>query len=71
MPDIGTTSWLLKAFRDLSTERQVGMSVGPIPLSAIWAYSDRHQLGDLFILQIQRLDEHYMKVMHDGHSQSN
>lgn len=71
MPDIGSTSWLFRAFRDLSTERQLGMSIGPIPLSAIWAYSDRYGLGELFILQIQRLDEHYLRVVNDGKHKGN
>lgn len=30
------------AFWDLNTERQIGMSAGPIPFSAIGAYADRY-----------------------------
>lgn len=71
MPDLGPTTWLMRAFKDLSTERHIGMALGPIPLSAIWAYADRHQLGELFTLQIQRLDEHYLKADDDGQQKSN
>lgn len=48
------------AFMELSTERQIGMDVGPIPRSEIQAYADRHGLGDLFVRQIRSIDTAYM-----------
>lgn len=33
-------------FRLLSTERQFGMGVGPIPIRAIWDWMDRAGIGD-------------------------
>jgi hypothetical protein len=29
------------AYLELSTERQIGMTAGPIPVSSLWAYCDR------------------------------
>lgn len=55
-PDIAGNQWLLNAFYELSTCRQIGMDLGPIPLTAIQAYSDRHELGELFVLQIMEID---------------
>ena len=34
------------AFCELTGERQMGMGLGPIPLTAIWAYADRHGLAE-------------------------
>lgn len=36
--------WLFRAWRELSTCRPVGFSVGPIPLTAIFEYVDRFEL---------------------------
>lgn len=36
------------------------MDIGPIPLSKIQDYSDRHSLGDLFVRQILEIDRAYM-----------
>ena len=52
--------WLVSAFGELSTCRQVGMGVGPIPLTAIQHYADRHELGELFIKQILDMDRQYL-----------
>lgn len=29
------------AYLELSSERQIGMGIGPIPISSLWAYCDR------------------------------
>lgn len=34
----------VNAWRDLSTCRQIGMEVGPIPIDKIWAWCDRRGL---------------------------
>lgn len=53
------------AFWDLMSCRSVGMGEGPIPWTAVDAYSRRHSLEgqdfeDLWHI-IRRLDAHYMK----------
>jgi len=64
MPEISGDRWLLRAFYDLCTVRQQG---GSIPITAIWEYADRYDLGELFVMQVQRLDNDYVtKVIHDG-----
>lgn len=40
------------------------MGMGPIPLTAIHQYSDRHELGDLFVRQILQIDRAYL-LAHD------
>jgi hypothetical protein len=35
---------ILSAFMELSTERQIGMSIGPIPLSKVTEYLERYDL---------------------------
>lgn len=48
------------AFNDISTERQSGMAMGPIPSSAIAAYTNRHDLtrlqGDQLYLIVRAMD---------------
>ena len=55
----------MKSFHDLSTERSVGMSLGPIPWSKIVQYADRYQLEpdvtEAFIDIIRTMDVAYMK----------
>jgi hypothetical protein len=36
------------------------MDIGPIPLTAIQDYADRHGLGDLFVRQILEIDRDYL-----------
>tara|TARA_R110000803_G_scaffold209440_2_gene279054 strand:- start:1176 stop:1412 length:237 start_codon:yes stop_codon:yes gene_type:complete len=64
-PDIRTCTWLVEAFTELSTCRQIGMALGPIPLTAIQDYTDRHQMGDLFIRQIMAIDRAYLSEQND------
>jgi hypothetical protein len=40
------TRLVLEAFRSASTERQVGMALGPIPESAVHAFGDRMGLDE-------------------------
>jgi hypothetical protein len=44
MPAIGSYSPILSAFMELSTERQIGMSIGPIPMSKAMDYLSRYRL---------------------------
>ena len=36
--------WFFKAFRELETERMIGMDVGQIPVGAIHRYADHYKL---------------------------
>lgn len=38
--------WYIQAFWDLSTERQVGMALGPIPMSKVEELADRFCLTE-------------------------
>lgn len=61
----------MSAFFELSTNRQIGMDVGPIPQQAIYDYADRHGLGDLFVMQIMDIDREYMRTRGADKAQSN
>lgn len=55
----------MKSFHDLSTERSVGMSLGPIPWSKIVMYADRvgldFDVAEAFIDIIRTMDVAFMK----------
>lgn len=56
-PDTTGAGWLWRAFQELATCRTFGMGVvGPIPLTAIWAYIDRYSLPEWTIDAIFSLD---------------
>ena len=54
------------AIAELSTERQIGMSIGPIPVSAIEAYLSKYGLPEWWMAVITRVDAYML----DEHSQS-
>ena len=59
----GYEDWF-SAFTELSTERQVGMGVGPIPHSAIVAYAERMGWGDdldAFLACVREMDRTYLE----------
>jgi len=60
----GFEDWLA-AFWELGTERQIGMSIGPIPHSAIVAYADRRGWHDeaLFLDCIRAMDGVFLDYM--------
>lgn len=55
----------MRAFWQLSTERQVGFSVGQIPVSKIEEYGDKHGYDcitlDIFKQMIREMDAAYLK----------
>ena len=53
----------LNAFLDLTSERQSGESLGPIPYSKIREYVEEYGVEDKddFIAHIQALDNHYLE----------
>jgi hypothetical protein len=63
-----------EAFGDLSTERQIGMGIGPIPRSSILAYAAEHDLlGDAaehFLSIIRQIDNEYLRLANSSTSKS-
>lgn len=57
--------FFLRAFWDLSTERAIGMSLGPIPTSRLDSYGHAKGLDsdtmELFRVVIRMLDDTYLK----------
>lgn len=55
----------MAAFADLSTDRAIGMAVGPIPWTAIKAYADEHELAGnarrVFFGCIRAIDRAYLE----------
>lgn len=46
-PELDASGWALAGvFMKLSTERQIGMGVGPIPISKVWEWEDREGIYD-------------------------
>ena len=69
-PDlIPGVEWYFKAFWDLSTERQIGYTLGPIPASKVSEYGREHGLRDdtlvLFRDMMKELDRAYLKWVKD------
>lgn len=54
----------LSAFMELTTERQIGMGLGPIPWSAILLYAERKNLDpgihEAFVHVIRAMDSAYL-----------
>lgn len=65
MPDITGWEWIFEAFTDLTTCRSIGMSMGPIPWTAVQRYAETEQLGryDAYFLHaaIKHMDGAYLK----------
>ncbi len=64
--------WFVDAFLELSTERSIGMSLGPIPWSKVREYGIHHgfsgsQLNDFHTI-IRRMDDVYLKSKPGGKS---
>jgi hypothetical protein len=58
--------FLWKAFWDLSSDRQVGMALGPIPWSSIDRYSVRHGVNNIdefeyMLALLKGMDEVYLE----------
>lgn len=65
----------LDAFNDLSTERQFGMGVGPIPFFQIVRYCKYYSLCEemsyRLINIIQRIDEYYVSDLSEKQKKKN
>lgn len=59
--------WYFSAFSELSTCRQIGMGVGPIPWTAIVQYQDRHNLKEElgFLELIRDMDLVYISFVEE------
>lgn len=59
----------MKAFWELSTERPIGWTTGPIPHSAVLRYGERCELDeamiDVFLQVIRAMDSGYLKFLSD------
>lgn len=64
-PDLGRFGPVLGAFVELSTERQYGMSVGPIPMSAIESYLSVHKLPDWWAQVITGIDRYFLASINE------
>lgn len=56
------------AFHELSTCRQIGMALGPIPWTAIDRYAERHGIGDFeqFATLVRACDAAYLGALKHG-----
>jgi hypothetical protein len=67
-------NWYLNAFYELSTNRSLGMSIGPIPWTAITEYATYHGLSrlttDIFHIIIRALDNAYCKKVSEDNKKA-
>lgn len=62
MPEITQGDGLLMSlFYDLSSTRQIGMGIGPIPATVYWEAQKRYGLTDEALLTLQLLDQEFVK----------
>lgn len=56
-----------EAFQELGTERQIGMSIGPIPLSKVWDWAFHinltHSEARALVHVIRALDGEYLSII--------
>lgn len=63
MPNVGSYLPIVGAVMELSTERQIGMSIGKIPVSVINKYLKEHDLPDWWAPVIAAVDDAVIKNM--------
>ena len=55
-----------QAFQELGTERQIGMSIGPIPLSKVWEWAHHmnltHSEARALVYVVRELDSEYLSI---------
>lgn len=69
MPDIEDVAIYLYMFQELSTMRQVGMSLGPIPFDKILLYCEFHELDFSVInLIIRAIDNEFLRYVNEKES---
>ena len=65
MPDVGEVSWLLTAFQDVATCRSIGMSYGPIPITAMWEWCDRNPAPQWTVRALRQIDGVWLALMRE------
>ena len=60
-PDFDEVVFYIESFIDLSTERSIGMSLGPIPISKIISYQLHFGLSEEFVGIMRQVDMLYLK----------
>ena len=67
-------SFLFDAFWELSTERQIGMSLGPIPVTAMMSHADLYDLTKpetlAFIKVMRAMDNLYLGIERESAAKS-
>jgi hypothetical protein len=62
MPEISDGDGLLMGlFYELSSARQIGMGIGPIPATVYWEAQKRYGLTEEALLTLQLLDREFVK----------
>ena len=63
-PEIGPFTYYFECFKELSTCRNIGMGLGPIPFTAIVEYSKIYQIEDFdeFLYLIRRMDDKFLEL---------
>lgn len=64
-PVIGPFRFYYDAWGELNSCRQIGMSVGPIPFTAIVEYSRLYEVGDFeeFLFLIRKMDSVFLPLV--------
>jgi hypothetical protein len=67
-PDITGFEFYYDAFAELSTARQIGLGIGPIPFTAISEYTKLFEIPDFeeFCYVIRRMDQTYLELNVDS-----
>ena len=65
MPELGCHAPIVSAYYELSTERQIGMGMGPIPMSKVMEYLWQHGLPVWWARVISSADAFELKMQAD------
>lgn len=61
----------MQLFWDLNSERAIGFTAGPIPLSKVHEIAERHGLDSentaLLLQAVREMDREYLKWLHKKH----
>ena len=62
---------LMQMFWDLNSERQIGFTAGPIPISKVYELAERNGLDSdsthLLLSAVREMDREYMRWLHKKH----
>jgi predicted ferric reductase len=62
--DVTLFQFYVDAFRELGSNRQIGMGLGPIPFTSIVEYAKIYEVEDIvdFIYIIREMDNEYLRI---------